>query len=60
MVFARCMGVAMGDVIQFPVKKKEPERPVLDERLERIRKRLDEINKLMEKLRNERRQDSWD
>ena len=60
MVFARCMGVAMGDVIPFPVKKKEPERPVLDERLERIRKRLDEINKLMEKLRNERRQDSWD
>lgn len=50
----------MGDVIQFPVKKKEPERPVLDERLERIRKRLDEINKLMEKLRNERRQDSGD
>lgn len=60
MVFARHMGVGMGDVIQFPVKKKEPERPVLDERLERIRKRLDEINKLMEKLRNERRQDSWD
>lgn len=50
----------MGDVIQFPVKKKEPERPVLDERLECIRKRLDEINKLMEKLRNERRQDSGD
>lgn len=60
MVFAGYMGVDMGDVIQFPVKKKELERPVLDERLERIRKKLDEINKLMEKLRNERRQDSWD
>lgn len=48
----------MGDLIQFPIKPKEPERPVLDERLARIRAKLEEINKLMEKLRNEQRQES--
>lgn len=43
----------MGDLIQFPIKPKEPERPVLDERLARIRAKLAEINQLMEKLRHD-------
>lgn len=43
----------MGDLIQFPIKPKEPDRPVLDERLARIRAKLAEINQLMEKLRHD-------
>lgn len=50
----------MGNVIQFPIKKKDPETTQYEARLKRIREQLQQINELMKRLKDERSKDTWD